>query len=223
MQTVKTSKGAETRRSILAMALQLFRERGYEKTTMRMVADAAGVTVSNVYYYFESKEHLVQAFYDSTHVEHLAVCEPMLENEAGLEKRLQIALRTKIETAEPYHGFAGLLFKTAADPKSPLNPFSDASEDVRNRSTDLMARVVDGSKARVPADLRRELPGLLWLYQMAVILFWIHDDSDGRRRTHRLIEKTAGLVTRLISISSAKLMAPLRKSALGLIEDLRQP
>ena len=37
------SKGKRTKQHIVAAALKLFREHGYEATTMRMVAEHAGV------------------------------------------------------------------------------------------------------------------------------------------------------------------------------------
>ena len=40
-------------------------------------------------------------------------------------------MRAKLETIEPYHRFSGILFKTAADPESPLNPFGEESRPVR--------------------------------------------------------------------------------------------
>src|SRR5882724_3131030 len=57
-------KSEQTRTLILETALRLFRERGYDRTTMRAIADEAGVSVGNAYYYFSSKEHLIQGFYD---------------------------------------------------------------------------------------------------------------------------------------------------------------
>ena len=44
-----------------ATALRLFRERGYEATTMRAIAKEAGVSVGNAYYYFGSKRDLYLA------------------------------------------------------------------------------------------------------------------------------------------------------------------
>lgn len=43
---------------ILAAALRLFARRGYGLTSMREVAEAAGVTKPALYYHFESKEQL---------------------------------------------------------------------------------------------------------------------------------------------------------------------
>ncbi len=220
-KTDLTKKGERTRQAILESALALFTEHGYDATTMRAVADHAGVSTGNAYYYFESKEHLIQGFYARTHVEHLAACEDILASETGFKERLVGILLAKIETAEPYHRFAALLFKTAADPKSPLNPFSEQSSDTRREAMELMESVLAGSKAKVPEDLRRELPELLWLYEMAIILFWIHDESPERRRTIRLIERTADIVVRLVSLASYRVLAPLRRSALALLEELR--
>src|SRR5206468_2873240 len=182
----------------------------------------AGVALGNAYYYFRSKEHLIQAFYDRTHREHVAACVPLFERERDLKARLLGAMRTKIASIEPYHQFAGKLFKTAADPASPLNPFSDESDPVREESIDLFAQVVEGSTSRVPNDLKRELPYMLWLYHMGIVLFWIHDSSPHRRRTHRLLDRSVDLIVKMIGVASNPLMAPLRKASLRLIVELRQ-
>ena len=54
------TKSARTRSVIIDAALKLFRERGYDATTMRAIATEAGVSVGNAYYYFDSKEMLIQ-------------------------------------------------------------------------------------------------------------------------------------------------------------------
>src|SRR3954470_22268046 len=206
----KLRKGERTRAQILEAALDLFRERGYEETTMRAIAERAGVALGNAYYYFRSKEHLIQAFYARSHQEHLAAALPILERERDLTARLHGVLRTKIETAEPYHRFSGILFKTAADPQSPLSPFSPDSNPVRQEATALLAEVLRGSNVKVPKDLQAELPNLLWLYMMGIVLFWIHDHSPGRARTYTLVDHTVDLVARTIGLSSVSLLRPLR-------------
>ena len=216
-----TAKGERTRERILECALDLFRERGYDRASMRAIAEAADVSVGNAYYYFASKEHLIQAFYGRTHTEHLAACEAVLDRETELRERLRGVLLAKIETAEPYHRFSGVLFKTAADPASPLNPFSEDSRPVREDAIRLMERVVAGSSRKVPEDLRRELPELLWMYLMGIVLFWIHDDSPERARTRRLIDRTSDLVARLIGLARSPLLLPVRKSVLRLLRELR--
>ena len=73
--------GERTRELILGTALDLLRELGYEETTMRGIANRAGVSLGNAYYYFRSKEQLIQAFYAHSHQEHLAASRPIVERE----------------------------------------------------------------------------------------------------------------------------------------------
>src|SRR5262245_29753802 len=110
--TPRTPKGDRTRAHVLETALALFRERGFQETTMRAVAYRAGLSLGNAYYYFPSKEHLVHAFYARTHEEHLDACAPVLEKEPRLERRLLGVMRAKLETLEPYHRIAGDLFRS---------------------------------------------------------------------------------------------------------------
>jgi AcrR family transcriptional regulator len=66
-KTRKTWQGRSDEGLILETALEMFRERGYDETTMRAVAQKAGVSLGNAYYYFRSKEYLIQAFYQRLH------------------------------------------------------------------------------------------------------------------------------------------------------------
>jgi hypothetical protein len=102
-----------------------------------------------------------------------------------------------------------------------LNPFSDESDPVREASIQLFAKVIEGTKARIPKDLRAELPYLLWVYHMGIVLFWIHDPSPKHRRTHRLVNNTVELLDRMIHLASNPFMRPLRKQALRLVNELR--
>jgi len=217
----KTQKGEQTKTLILDAALQIFHERGYEETTMRAIAKKAGVSLGNAYYYFGSKEHLIQAFYHRTHEQHVAALSAR-PAETNLKARLLTVMRLKISTLEPYHEFAGVLFKTAANPQSPLNPFADQSDPVRSESIAVFADLVEHANVRIPKDLKAELPYLLWMYHMGVVLFWIHDASLQQARTYRLIDLTVDLLDRLISLASNPLMRPVRKRALRLIEELRE-
>lgn len=221
-KTTKTVKGDQTKALILETALEMFRERGYDNTTMRAVAEKAGVSLGNAYYYFRSKEYLIQAFYQRLHDSHVEVALPALEHEKTLKARLLTAMRTKIDTMKPYHQFAGVLFKTAANPESPLNPFADDSDPVRRQSIQLFEKVLEGTTARIPKDLKAELPYLLWVYSMGIVLFWIHDSSPKHRRTYRMIDHTVDLLDKLIHLASNPFMRPLRKQALRMVNEIKE-
>jgi len=48
-----------TRERILDVALELFNEQGYDKTSLRQIADRLGVTKAALYYHFERKEDIL--------------------------------------------------------------------------------------------------------------------------------------------------------------------
>ena len=77
----RSPKAELTRQAIVDAALRLFRAGGYDRTTMRAIADEAGVSAGNAYYYFGSKEHLVQAFYDQLQVEHAEAAAQVLDGD----------------------------------------------------------------------------------------------------------------------------------------------
>ncbi|HXW46025.1 MAG TPA: TetR/AcrR family transcriptional regulator [Streptosporangiaceae bacterium] len=53
--------GRDTRSRLRELALQLFAEQGYEKTSLREIAEHLGVTKAALYYYFKSKEDIVRS------------------------------------------------------------------------------------------------------------------------------------------------------------------
>ncbi len=129
----RSAKSEQTRALILETAMRLFQEHGYDKTTMRAIAKEAGVSVGNAYYYFAGKEHLIQGFYDRLAEEHRVAVREVLDRETDLEARLSGVLRVWLDIATPYHEFAVQFFKNAADPDSPLSPFSAESEHASTR------------------------------------------------------------------------------------------
>jgi AcrR family transcriptional regulator len=57
-------KGKDKRQNVLEVAADVLIESGYHNFSMRKVADAAGIRLGNLQYYFPSKEKLVKAMLD---------------------------------------------------------------------------------------------------------------------------------------------------------------
>ncbi|CAM5493270.1 TetR/AcrR family transcriptional regulator [Streptomyces purpurascens] len=214
------TKSEQTRALILETAMRLFQERGYDKTTMRAIAQEAGVSVGNAYYYFAGKEHLIQGFYDRIAAEHQVAVREILDREADLEARLAGVLRTWLDIAAPYHEFAVQFFKNAADPDSPLSPFSPESEHARVEAISVHREVLAGAtKTKVPEELRDILPELMWLSQMGLVLYWIFDRTEGRERSYRLAERGARLTARGVALARFRVLRPLVREVHELFTD----
>ena len=54
-----SAEAADTRERILLEAARLLRHHGYAATSLREIADAAGVKAGSIYYHFESKEEIL--------------------------------------------------------------------------------------------------------------------------------------------------------------------
>jgi AcrR family transcriptional regulator len=215
------ARSEQTRALIVQTALRLFRERGYEATTMRAIAKEAGVSVGNAYYYFGSKEQLIQAYYDELQDEHNAACRAVLDRERDFAPRLYGVLKARIDTMVPYHEFAGKFFKFAAEPTSPLNPFSAESGPARAAAVAIYREVVDGSTLKLDPEFQAELPELLWVYSMGIVLYWVHDSSPGCRKTYLLAERTVPLVNRMVKMSRLPGFKSVTKDLVQVIRDVR--
>jgi AcrR family transcriptional regulator len=210
-------KSEETRGRILAAALELFRSRGFDSATMRDIAAASGVAIGAAYYYFDSKDAIVLAFYDQARNEMKPRLEEALAGSRALEERLRALLAVKFAYFEPDRALLGAL-SAHTDPANPLSPFSEQTKEIRNADIEFFDRAVCGSRVRVADDVKPYLPRLLWLYQMGLILFWIHDRSPGQKQTRALTEKSLRIVVGLIKFSSYPLMQPLRRAVVDLLE-----
>ena len=220
-ETEPRSKSDESRARILNSAVDLFRQRGFESATMREIAAAAGVATGAAYYYFDSKEAIVLAFYDEAQREMAPLSEAALEGSRDLKTRLLALLNVKFESFEPNRRLLGTL-AAYANPEHPLSPFGEATRGIRERDIDFFARAVEGSRVKVPDDIRGYLPRLLWMYQMGLILYWIYDRSTGQKRTRILAEKSADVVVQLIRASGFPLLKSLRRKVADMVDTIAE-
>ncbi|AOI99908.1 TetR/AcrR family transcriptional regulator [Burkholderia sp. LA-2-3-30-S1-D2] len=85
----------ETRESLIRFAARTFGTQGYSATTMRNIADQAGIEAASIYYHFPSKEELVEAVMEqgAAHiVHHLNEHLDALSPDATAEQRFRAAV-----------------------------------------------------------------------------------------------------------------------------------
>jgi AcrR family transcriptional regulator len=217
-----TQRAEETRRKIYEAAMELFREKGFEETTIRDIAAKAGVALGGAYYYYSSKDAIVLAFYAEMQQDSNKPILQALTGKKKLRERILSVLERRLELLAPNRKFCAALFRHAPDSTDPLSPFSEETRSIRDGAIEHMRIALDGGDVKVPTDLKPRLPYLLWLYQMALIMFWLYDRSPNQERTRKLLEKSLGLLVNLLRISGLPLMKPLRKTVLELVETAAQ-
>jgi len=179
---------------------------------MRQIATEAGVAVGAAYYYFDSKDAIVMAFYQQAQEEMVPALDAILARSHTLEQRLRGIIGQKIEYFAPNRSLVGAL-STHIDPEHPLSPFSQATAPIRDRDIAFFTRAVEESKLRLPNSILPYLPRLLWLYQMGLLLFWVYDRSPRQQRTELLFSKSLQMMLLALKLAAVPLLKPLYRPA----------
>ena len=214
-----TTKGEDTRERIYNTALTLFRERGFDATTMRDIASAAGMSLGAAYHYFPSKDAIVLAYYDRISREHARRVATEVAQKKSLAARLSVAFQGKIEILRDDRPLMGALLRFAGDPKHPLSFFGPATRQHRLES---MAAFSDAiGDERLPDDLARLAPVALWALHMGLLLFFLHDGSAGAKRTAALTAGAVDLIVVAFKLARLPLLRSLRRRVVTLLDDAK--
>ena len=96
--TTPNSRDSEAKlQHILRIAAQTFAEQGFEGTSIRDISRATGISLSGLYYYFESKQKLLYLIQNTTFIFILQRVQARLEQVEDPEARLRILVQNHIE------------------------------------------------------------------------------------------------------------------------------
>ena len=214
-KNVKTPKGSETRARILDAALTRFRAHGLDGTTMREVAEAAGMSLGAAYHYFPSKDAIVLAYYDQVQDEHARRVHEALPGRKLLADRLRAVIHTKLDILAGDQKLLGALLRYTGEPNHPLSFLGPGTRRFRAESISLFARALEGEKLQ--KDVRTLAPTAFWALHMGLLLFLLYDDSPKQSRTRALADGAVDLAVRLLSLAGNPLLTPIRRKVLALL------
>src|SRR5689334_5317632 len=188
----RTKKSAQTFETVLQAAMELFRTKGFHGTTMRDLSRTSGLGLGALYYYFDSKEALVLRFYELNSRQTLEAFRALPDVPDNLADAVAHFLRLKLADLTPYRDLIRVVMKEAVDPESPLCPLNPASAAVLADNLNLYRELVEQSKTAKGQEAQEWAQGL-WMAQMAILTYWLHDRSPDLEATDRAIEilKTA--------------------------------
>lgn len=212
-----TGKGEQTRRHIFENALVLFREQGFDATTMQQVAERAGVAKGAAYYYFPSKEAIIQWYYEEIQAAQERHCGEVFGATSNLRKRLAAAMNSKLDLAKNDRNLLGVVFRYTGEPKHPLSCLGPGTAEIRRRSIAVFAEAI--KTERMPKDLAQLLPIALWALQMGLMVMFIYDESKGQQRTHTLANGALDLTVKLLGLAKFTILKPVRRRVLALLHE----
>ena len=214
-----TPKAQLTRGRLLARALVVFRQRGLEAVTMRELAAAAGASLGSAYYYFPSKEAIIQAYYDDAQTEHARRVASVLAGGGRLDlrDRLLAAFHAKLDILQGDRKLLGALFRYSGEPDHPLSVLSEGTRKNREQSIAVFQAAIGDE--RLPDDIRTVLPTALWALHLALLLYFIYDNSPEQQRTRRLTDGVVTLLVRVLALAKLPVLKPVRGSILTLLRE----
>ena len=110
-----STTGAASRRSqLLRIAGRLFAERGFTNTTVRDIADAAGILSGSLYHHFDSKESMVDELLSSFQTELFASYEEILATHADARDRIDAIVRASFDAIDQHHEEVAIFQNDAA-------------------------------------------------------------------------------------------------------------
>ncbi|MBT8492517.1 MAG: TetR/AcrR family transcriptional regulator, partial [Deltaproteobacteria bacterium] len=192
-------KAQRTRAVLLSTALYLFRERGFEATTMREIARMAGLSAGASYYHFSSKVGIIRAYYEQKTGEHVDRTDAIFRSTASLGERLRGAFHSKIELLARDRKLVGALLRSLSNPQDPLSIFAPENHPTRTGAVEIFERAL--APLGLAAERARPLATALWGLHVAVLIYFSHDDSEDSARTHALIDDTVDLLAPLLELS----------------------
>jgi AcrR family transcriptional regulator len=210
-------KSALTRERILRAALARFRKKGFDATTMRDIAEAAGTSLGAAYYYFPSKEALVLAHWEEQMAEHERLARLEFEKSSDLTERLRAVFQVRLALMKNDRKLLTGLFRTLGDTQSTVSVFAPDTSELRQRGLTLIKEALDVPE--VPESIRDEAALALWTLMLGFVLYFIHDDSSAQKRTSQLIDGAVEALCPLIPWLASPMAAPLRSKVLAVLAD----
>ena len=119
---------SQTRREeLLQLAAGLFASKGFRNTTVRDIADAAGILSGSLYHHFDSKESMVDEILRTFQDELFGRYDEILASRAGPRAKLEQAVRVSFDAIDQHHSEVAI-FQNDAGYLSTLDGFGYLAE-----------------------------------------------------------------------------------------------
>jgi AcrR family transcriptional regulator len=212
----RTAQGAAAKKRLYDIAIQSIARQGYAGTTLRGIADEAGVSAGLLYRYFPSKQALVLALYDELSADYVREAAAMPPGK--WRDRFTFALKASLRVLAPHRvALRALIPVLIGDPDEGI--FAASTAFSRRRVQEVFERAVLGASDAPKPPLAEPLGRVLYLAHLAVLLWWLLDRSAKQRATSALVSLAEQMLT---PVSVALRLPALRRFVVSLDELMRE-
>ena len=189
----------KNRRKIIGVCVDLMIEKGFKAATMREIARRSEISDATIYNYFPTKESILYAYYE----DHFLDCSKKLQavedfNAYSFQEQIQTYFETSLTLFLPDREFVALSYKTVF---FSLSQNYQLFEPIRKQ---FLLAINDMLEAAIEVE---EMPPLVfsefvvqlfWDYYIAVLAYWLADESPQFEDTSILIDKSLDLGVALL-------------------------
>lgn len=150
-----TSANSGRRGELLALACRLFADRGFKSTTVRDIADAAGILSGSLYHHFDSKESMADEILRGFLDELFGRYREILAQDLGPRKTLEAIVITSFESIHKHHD-AVAIYQNEAKHLSQFERFGyidDLNVEFRDMWTSILESGVESGMFRADLDV----------------------------------------------------------------------
>jgi AcrR family transcriptional regulator len=185
MDGTKQQRRGNTRQRIQDVALELFAEQGYEKTSLREIAERLDVTKAALYYHFKTKEEIIVSLFED-------LTQPM-EDLIEWGRQQPHTLETKQEIVRRYSGTlvgAEPLFRFMQENQATVRELR-IGDIFKDRMRSLRDIMIDPT-----APLVEQVRCVSAIFTLHAGMFVMQDlEGDPEKRREAVLEVAVDLVT----------------------------
>jgi AcrR family transcriptional regulator len=188
----------ETRRRIVDSARKLFNDKGFEQTTTRDIAAAAGIAAGTMFNYFPTKEALAMTIVAEALDEARGEYEGRLRGDEALDEALFAHVAVGLRHLAPHRSYVGEVLETA------LSPFvkeavCEQAQQVRISHLETVRELI--AARGLPTT---PVPGVMtmhlyWTLYLGVVAFWAGDESPNQEDTLVMLDQSTRLFVASLS------------------------
>ena len=175
-----------TRQRILNAASKLFETKGFDATTTRDIAQAAGTATGTLFNYFSTKEAIVTELVAEVLVGRWQGIGDKRDNADSLEEELFALVAGELRRLRPFRKFILPMIEVV------LSPLAASERDgpgfqLRSQHLDMVTAL---ARAHGVTDMSPVALQLYWTLYMGVLAFWASDRSPKQEDSLALLDQS---------------------------------
>jgi TetR/AcrR family transcriptional regulator, cholesterol catabolism regulator len=186
------SEPSTRRHDLIAIAATEFARRGYRATTMRHIADAAGILAGSLYHHFKSKEEILREVMLESTVQYVAELEEIASRAISTSEKIEKAICHRLELYQHQGMSLGVVLQT--DKTTLQETMFLEMRQLGRRIDAAWDKILEEGKAS--GQLSQNLETRAITYSIVGMLNWAHRwyDPAGRLEPRALAKVWAQMV-----------------------------